>query len=69
MACASEVIGDILLGLQLAASAASKLPGTTGEVAAFVTVADNALQNALAAHKKAGEVVDWSTIQPIDPVV
>lgn len=68
MASAEQVIEDILTGLQLAAAAAKNIPGTTAEVAAFVQVADNALQQAIAAHKQAGTVVDWSTIQPIDPV-
>lgn len=65
---AEQVILEILTGLQLAASAAKNIPGTAAEVAAFVQVADNALLQAIAAHKQAGTVVDWSTIQSIDPV-
>jgi hypothetical protein len=69
MASAQQVFDDILKALELASATLKGVSGPVGEVAAFVEVADHALEQAIAAHKAAGLAVDWSTIQPIDPVV
>jgi hypothetical protein len=58
----------ILQLIAVAVAALKNVPGVTGEVAAWITVLDTAITNAVTAHQTAIAKVDPTQLHDITPV-
>ena len=62
------MVETLLTALSAIVAALKVVPGTTGEVATWISVVEHGVSNAIAAHQKAKQSVDPAQLQPIQPV-
>jgi hypothetical protein len=62
------MVQTLLTALAAVVAALKVVPGVTGEVATWISVIENAVTNAVAAHAKAQQAVDPTLLKPVDPV-
>ena len=62
------MVETLLAALSAIVVALKAVPGTTGEVATWVSVIEHAVTSAITAHQIAKQAVDPARLNPIEPV-